>query len=159
MQLFYYIASPRYTVAQLRFVKMFHSVLPPRSDCAGTILSSSICLPQSKQASTSCSHLATNLLSCLATLANSPPLTVDALTGVSQKFEKDSFSSVIRFNGEVALSFLFSRVLVWFTLVQLTVVAGVILALLWRHFALVPTLMSCWVALVCMEEGGLTMQI
>ncbi len=71
------------------------------SDCAGTILSSSICLPQSKDAATSCSHLATNLLSCLATLASSPPLTVDALTGTSQKFDKDSFSCVVRFNGKI----------------------------------------------------------
>jgi len=40
---------------------------------------------------------------------------VDALTGVSQKFEKDSFSSVIRFNGRLLCPF----ILQWEALVRI----------------------------------------
>lgn len=73
------------------------------TDPSGTILSSSICLPHSKDVSTSRSHISLNLLSCLHTLATSPPLTVEVLAGNKmKKYEKDEYLSVLRFNGEHA---------------------------------------------------------
>lgn len=69
-------------------------------DSAGTILSSSICLPRSKEAQSTRSHLAINLLSCLSSLSTHPPLTVETLAGQGKgKYDKDDFSSVVRFNG------------------------------------------------------------
>ena len=83
--------------------KLIHvsSPLPSYLDPAETILSSSICLPRSKEAHTTRSHIALNLLSCLNTLATSPPLTMEALTGSRmRKYDKDEFNCVVRFNGE-----------------------------------------------------------
>ena len=72
------------------------------SDTTGTILNSSICLPASKAAHTSRSHLAVNLLSCITTLAiqpsPSPSLGVMA-GGVKRKYDKVDFHAVLRFNG------------------------------------------------------------
>ena len=70
-------------------------------DSAGTILSSSICLPRSKEAQSTRSHLAVNLLSCLSTLSTHPPLTMETLAGQGKgSYDKDDFNSVVRFNGE-----------------------------------------------------------
>lgn len=82
--------------------KLIHISSPlPLLDPAETILSSSICLPRSKEAHTTRSHIALNLLSCLNTLATSPPLTMEALTGSRmRKYDKDEFNCVVRFNGE-----------------------------------------------------------
>ncbi len=69
-------------------------------DSAGTILSSSICLPLSREARSSRSHIATNLLSCLSILATHSPVTIETLAGSSlHKFDKDEFNCVVRFNG------------------------------------------------------------
>lgn len=71
------------------------------ADPSGTILSSSICLPHSKEATTSRSHISLNLLSCLHTLATSPPLTMEVLAGSHMKrYEKDEYLSVLRFNSK-----------------------------------------------------------
>ena len=71
------------------------------ADPSGTILSTSICLPRSKEASTSRSHISLNLLSCIHTLATSPPLTIEVLAGSKmRKYEKDEYLSVTRFNCE-----------------------------------------------------------
>lgn len=95
------LPSPSSSSASLPFLLPPLSPAPP-PDSAGTILSSSICLPLPPKAQTSCSHLATNLLSCLGSLVNSPPLTMETLTGSSlHRFDKDSFSCVVRFNGKV----------------------------------------------------------
>jgi len=71
------------------------------SDCTGTILSTSLCLPLSKEARTSRSHIAVNLLSCLSTLATCPALTMEDLEGSGvHKMDRDAFNCVVRFNGE-----------------------------------------------------------
>ena len=80
---------------------MYPFLLP--TDSAGTILSSSVCLPRSKEAQSTRSHLAINLLSCLSTLTTHPPLTIEALAGQGRgKYDKDDFNSVVRFNGKLA---------------------------------------------------------
>lgn len=88
------------------------------SDSTGTILSTSICLPLSKDALTDRSHVAVNLLSCLSTLATHPPLTMEALAGSGlHKLDKESFNCVVRFNGrfmtqifrELALEYISSK--------------------------------------------------
>ena len=87
---------------ELGMSELIHFFFPlPHLDPAETILSSSICLPRSKEAHTTRSHIALNLLSCLNTLATSPPLTMEALTGSRmRKYDKDEFNCVVRFNGE-----------------------------------------------------------
>lgn len=97
-------------------VTIIVSLLCNCADSTGTILSTSICLPSSKEAHTSRSHIAVNLLSCLSTLATHPPLTLEALAGSGvHKLDKEAFNCVVRFNGE------------WFSgQVQLTVTEVVI---------------------------------
>ena len=64
-------------------------------------MSTSICLPLSKEAHTSRSHIAVNLLSCLGTLATRPLLTMEALAGSgAHKLDRDAFNCVVRFNGK-----------------------------------------------------------
>ncbi len=71
------------------------------SDTTGTILSSSICLPASKAAQTTRSHLAMNLLSGLSTLATHSSPSDGVMTGGNQhKYDKDEFLAVLRFNGK-----------------------------------------------------------
>lgn len=87
-----------YLYTDLRY-EIFPPPFPP--DSSGTILSTSICLPRSKEAHTSRSHMALNLLSCMSTLATCPPLTIEALAGSRmRKYDKEEFNCIVRFNGK-----------------------------------------------------------
>jgi len=82
-------------------VSCFNPIAADIEDSSGTILSTSICLPRSKEAHTSRSHMALNLLSCMSTLATCPPLTIEALAGSRmRKYDKEEFNCIVRFNGK-----------------------------------------------------------
>ena len=73
----------------------FYSLL----DSEGTILSPSLCLPQSKGSAITQFHAALNLLSSLHTLSTNPPLSLQSLTGKKMKsFSVDDYHVISRFN-------------------------------------------------------------
>ena len=147
----------------------------PHLDPAETILSSSICLPRSKEAHTTRSHIALNLLSCLNTLATSPPLTMEALTGSRmRKYDKDEFNCVVRFNGERSMWHVQARrlasqivscvgfmsngtLVVLLSCPQLTVVGGATQRHQWRPSASPQTQTFFWEALGCTVDEEHTM--
>ena len=68
-------------------------------DSEGTILSPSLCLPQSKGSAITRFHVALNLLSSLHTLSTNPPLSLQSLTGKKMKsFSVDDYHVISRFN-------------------------------------------------------------
>ena len=125
------------------------------TDPIGTILSSSICLPRSKEATIPRSHASLNLLSCLHTLATSAQATPEKLaTSLAKKYPKDEYLCITRFTCEALLPkgrwglFLFRCAP--FSTLQLMVGGGATLRPLSRLFSSVPVLTSCWEGLDCM---------
>ena len=71
-------------------------------DSEGTILSPSLCLPQSKGSAITRFHAALNLLSSLHTLSTNPPLSLQSLTGKKMKsFSVDDYHVISRFNSQL----------------------------------------------------------